>query len=173
MTKRVVEFEYPTPARGKIPSFHSIEEEAAFWDTHDGTDFLDESLETAVDQFRRTPSPLSVLLIEHLGGAVARVGRDETAFDYRDADYNLIMLGRWADPAQADENIAWTRGLSEARRRHARGVYVNYLGVEEQGDRVRAAYGDEKYTRLVELKNRYDPTNRFCFNQNIKPTVTA
>jgi FAD/FMN-containing dehydrogenase len=51
----------------------------------------------------------------------------------------------------------------------AAGVYVNYLSVGEQSDRVRQAYGEEKYARLVELKNRYDPSNRFCFNQNILP----
>ncbi len=54
---------------------------------------------------------------------------------------------------------------------YARGVYVNYLGVGEASDRVRAAYGNEKYARLVELKNRYDPTNTFRYNQNIKPSV--
>jgi FAD/FMN-containing dehydrogenase len=54
---------------------------------------------------------------------------------------------------------------------HARGVYVNYLGVDESADRVRAAYGAEKYARLVELKNRYDPPNLFRHNQNIKSST--
>jgi len=54
---------------------------------------------------------------------------------------------------------------------HARGVYVNYLGVAEGADRVRAAYGEEKFARLVALKDRYDPTNLFCFNQNIPPSA--
>jgi FAD/FMN-containing dehydrogenase len=80
-----------------------------------------------------------------------------------------MIIGRWTEPEQADTNIAWTRELSDAMGQHGAGVYVNYLGVGEQADRVRAAYGDEKYARLVELKNRYDPQNRFCFNQNIKP----
>jgi FAD/FMN-containing dehydrogenase len=111
-----------------------------------------------------------LLAIEHMGGAVARVGREETAFNLRDYDYNILIIARWADPAEAPENIAWTRDVSEAAGPYANGVYVNYLGVEEQADRVRAAYGEEKYARLVELKNQYDPQNRFCFNQNIKPT---
>jgi FAD/FMN-containing dehydrogenase len=145
------------------PGFHS------YWRAHFLTDLNEGGIATLVDHFSRAASPLSLVLIEHLGGAVGRVGRDETAYDHRDYEYNVAIIGRWAEPTQADPNIAWTRALSDALQPYAAGVYVNYLGAEEQADRLRAAYGDKKYARLVELKNRYDPTNRFPFNQNIKP----
>jgi hypothetical protein len=140
-----------------------------YWRGHFLTDLTGDVIDTMVDHFSRATSPLSLMLLEHLGGAVARVGRDETAFNHRDFDYNLIIIGRWLEPSQADEHIAWTRGISEAVQPFGRGVYVNYLGVGEKSDRVRAAYGEEKFARLVELKNRYDPQNRFCFNQNVPP----
>jgi FAD/FMN-containing dehydrogenase len=140
------------------------------------SDFLkglaDDAIDTIVNRANEAPSPLTVLLIEQLGGAVARVGRSETPFEHRDAPYNLAIISRWADPAQAEPNVAWTRDLWNALRPHANGVYVNYLGVGESADRVRAAYGSEKYERLVALKNSYDPTNFFRLNQNIKPSAT-
>jgi FAD/FMN-containing dehydrogenase len=144
---------------------------SSYWRAHFLTDLNEGGIDTLVDHFSRAASPLSLVLIEHLGGAVARVGRNDTAFDHRDYEYNVAIIGRWAEPSQADPNIAWTRTLADALLPYAHGVYVNYLGVGEQVDRLRAAYGDEKYARLVELKNRYDPTNRFCFNQNIAPTT--
>jgi FAD/FMN-containing dehydrogenase len=140
-----------------------------YWRSHFLTDIDDDLLDTLVAQFGKSPSPLSALLIEQVGGAVARVPRDSSAFDHRDADYNLAIISRWPDPAMADAGIAWARETWEATKDHARGVYVNYLGVGEAGDRVRAAYGDEKYARLAEIKQRYDPNNVFRFNQNIRP----
>jgi FAD binding domain-containing protein/berberine-like enzyme len=140
-----------------------------YWRSHFLTDLTDEGMAILIDHFSRVSSPLAGLLIEDLGGAVARVNPDATAFNFRNYTYNLAILGRWADPSGADSGIAWTRGVHEAMQPFAAGVYVNYLSVGEQSDRVRQAYGEEKYARLVELKNRYDPSNRFCFNQNILP----
>jgi FAD/FMN-containing dehydrogenase len=143
-----------------------------YWRSHFLTGLTDSAIETLVEHYRQAPRGAQALL-ETLGGAVQRVGRDETAFNYRDYVYNLSIIGRWGDPEQSAAHIAWIRGLSEAIRPHAHGVYVNYLNVDEQADRVRAAYGEEKYARLVALKDRYDPTNRFCFNQNILPSVVS
>jgi FAD/FMN-containing dehydrogenase len=142
-----------------------------YWRSHFLTGLGDAALDTIVAGFGRVTSPLSAVLLEHLGGAVARVDRGATAFDHRDAAYNLAIIARWPDPAGAEAGIAWTRQLWDAMTPYARGVYVNYLGVGETADRVRAAYGDAKYARLVELKNRYDPTNLFRYNQNIPPRV--
>ena len=90
----------------------------------------DEAIDTIVDRFATVTSPLTAVMIEQFGGAVRRVRRDETAFVHRDADYNLAIIARWTDPAEADAHIAWTRGLSAAMQPYAAGVYVNYLGVE-------------------------------------------
>ncbi|MFL5759746.1 MAG: FAD-binding oxidoreductase [Thermomicrobiales bacterium] len=141
-----------------------------YWRSHFLTDINDEAIAIVVDRFSRVPSPLTAVLFEQFGGAVARVGGDDTAFAHRDAKYNLAIISRWPDPAMADENIAWTRELWTEMQPFARGVYVNYLGIGEQEDRVRAAYGDAKYARLAALKKQYDPTNQFRFNQNIKPS---
>jgi FAD/FMN-containing dehydrogenase len=136
------------------------------------SDFLkslpDDAIDTLVDRFKAITSPLSALLIEQFGGAVTRVGADETAFAQRDALFNLAVITRWTDPATASTHIDWARQTSDAMRPYTSGgVYVNYLG-SEGADRVRAAYG-AKYDKLVALKQKYDPTNLFKVNQNIQP----
>jgi hypothetical protein len=130
----------------------------------------DQAIDTMIAQFTGVPSPFSQAALEQLGGAVSRIGTDETAFSERNAPYSLIIASAWTDPAENDKNIQWTRRFWEAMRPYeSQAVYVNYLDIDEQ-DRIRAAYG-ETYERLVALKNKYDPTNLFRHNQNIQPTV--
>jgi FAD/FMN-containing dehydrogenase len=140
-----------------------------YWKAHFLAQLSDEVIDLLVAQFGRVTSPLSVILIEHLGGEVARIDADATAFDHRDAAYNLAIIARWADPADADRHIAWARETFEAVRPFASGVYVNYLGVGDGAERVRDAYGEAKYARLAQVKARYDPDNLFSGNQNIAP----
>ncbi len=79
-------------------------------------------------------------------------------------------MSLWPDPGDSERNVSWTRELYDALKPFTRpGIYVNYLGQEGE-DRVKEAYGN-KYPRLVALKNKYDPTNFFHFNQNIPPTT--
>jgi FAD/FMN-containing dehydrogenase len=144
-----------------------------YWKSHFLTGIGDDALGTIVDRFGRIGSPLSAILIEHLGGAVGRVDQASSAFDHRDAEYNLAIISRWPEPAMEVGCVAWARELWEAMQPHARGVYVNYLGIGDAPDRVRAAYGDAKYGRLAALKARYDPDNLFRFNQNIAPAADA
>jgi FAD/FMN-containing dehydrogenase len=101
---------------------------------------------------------------------VRRVGAEKTAFVHRQADFNLAIIGIWTDPSEAERHVAWARGAHAAMKPYTHGTYVNYLGEEGQ-DRVRAAYGDAVYDRLVQVKNRYDPKNLFRANQNIQPTA--
>ena len=138
------------------------------------SDFLkalpDEAIDTLCERFSSVTSPLSALLIEQFGGAVARVPAGDSAFAQRDALFNLAVIARWTDPATAGSHVDWARRSSEAMRPFASGgVYVNYLG-DEGEERIRAAYGAEKYAKLVAIKKRYDPTNLFRLNQNIKPS---
>jgi FAD/FMN-containing dehydrogenase len=137
------------------------------------SDFLkalpDEAIDTLCERFSSVTSPLSALLIEQFGGAVARVPAADSAFAQRGALFNLAVIARWTDPATAGSHVDWARRSSEAMRPFASGgVYVNYLG-DEGEERIRAAYGAEKYAKLVAIKKQYDPTNLFRLNQNIKP----
>ena len=145
-----------------------------YWKSNFLKDLDDKAIEIIVDHVSKAPSPNSAVGIEQLGGAVSRVGMDDTAFNHRDARYNLLIVGMWPDPAAKDENMKWVRDLWDAMEPYSSGgVYVNYLGQEadEGAERVKAAYGPEKYERLVALKNKYDPTNLFRLNQNIKPSA--
>lgn len=106
-------------------------------------------------------------------GAISRVDDAASAFGHRSARLILNINARWSDPGESPRHIEWTRALFEALQPYSGGgVYVNFLGNEGQ-DRVRHAYGEAKYQRLVELKNRWDPTNFFRINQNIEPTAMA
>jgi FAD/FMN-containing dehydrogenase len=117
----------------------------------------------------RAFSPDTKIQLYHFGGAVARVAPGENAFAHRDAPLLLNIAAPWTEPADSDLHIGWARELHEAMTPFATGgVYVNFLG-EEGSDRIRAAYGDRAYARLVDLKQIYDPTNLFRANQNIPP----
>ena len=111
---------------------------------------------------RRSPRPSRTCIVFQLGGALGRVGDDETAFSQRDAAHNVNINAVWTeeDP-DAERHIGWARDFFDAMQSHAGGrVYVNFLG-EEGANRVRQAYGARNYERLVELKRAYDPTNFF------------
>jgi len=145
-----------------------------YWKSSFLQDLSDEAIDTMVAHCAMRPGPLCHMVMEELGGAVSRVGHEATAFNHRDVRYNFLSLGVCADPAESAPCIRWAREFWRAMQPFASGgVYVNYLGQEadEGAERVQAAYGPPKYERLVALKNTYDPTNFFRFNQNIKPTV--
>jgi FAD/FMN-containing dehydrogenase len=130
----------------------------------------DEAIATLAQAFEGVTSPYSSVLVEQLGGAVGRVGSDETAFSHRTAPYDLVIMPMWTDAAESDVHTRWADELwRQMQPFSSGGVYVNYLSNDEGEARVKAAYG-ANYQRLVALKNKYDPTNLFRINQNIKPT---
>jgi hypothetical protein len=105
----------------------------------------------------------------HLKGAVSRVAEGGTAFGNRQASHAITLDGVWrAGEDFGDRDTAWTRGFFAALGRFRQGVYVNFLGGDEDSNRVREAYGDSVYDRLVDLKTLYDPDNVFHHNQNIR-----
>jgi len=129
----------------------------------------DDAIDTMIACFARCPSPMAQLLIEHVHGAVTRVGVQETAFPHRAEGYNFLILSQWLDPAMTDRCIAWSRETyRQIEPFAASGRYVNYLDDDEPGDAVSAAYGPN-YQRLRQLKTKYDPRNFFRMNQNIRP----
>jgi FAD/FMN-containing dehydrogenase len=144
-----------------------------FWKSSYLKSLSDEAIEGLAAFSETMTSPLSQMHLQHLGGAVRMVGEDEMAFSHRDALCVLNIVTKWKDPGESEKHIQWTRDFEVAMRPFSTGgVYVNFLG-EEGEDRVKAAYGTEKYSRLVVLKDKYDPTNFFRLNQNIKPTTAG
>jgi FAD/FMN-containing dehydrogenase len=132
-------------------------------------DLSDEAIETIADYGAACTSPYSLVLIQHVHGAASRVSPTETAFALREESYVISIVAAW-EAGQAHLHKAWARTFWTAMQPFASGgVYVNFLGEEREGQ-VQAAYG-VNYERLVALKNKYDPTNFFSLNQNIRPTV--
>ena len=128
----------------------------------------DEVVDTMAHHGLRIASPVSVFSIFHLGGAVARVGEDDAAFTGRAARHTVNVIGITRTGEGFDPEREWARGLWSALEPHHQNVYVNFL-MEEGEERVRQAYGAEKYDRLKTLKRKYDPGNFFRLNQNIPP----
>ncbi len=124
-----------------------------------------------VDHAATRPSPHTLIPIWHMGGAMSRVPADATAFGDRSAPYLLSLDSTWDDPAATDLNVEWTRRIwAEMHRYSSGGVYVNFAGLVEEGERLsQAAYG-RNYRRLQRLKTRYDPENTFRLNANVPPS---
>jgi FAD/FMN-containing dehydrogenase len=126
-------------------------------------------IDALADFAPRVPSPYTAIAIADTHGAYGRVAPDATAYAHRDLPFDMVILSSWIDSADSDRNIAWARELYEAVKPFTpSGVYVNDLDGDEEQSRVRDAYG-VNYQRLAELKTRYDPTNFFRSNNNIRP----
>jgi FAD/FMN-containing dehydrogenase len=140
-----------------------------YWKSSFLLELSDEAIDTMIECFGRCPTPMGQLLLEYIHGAAARVAVEDTAFPHRTNGYNFLVLAQWMDPAMTDRCITWARETyAEMKPFAAAGRYVNYLGDDEPGDPVPAAYGPN-YRRLQELKTKYDPKNFFRMNQNIRP----
>lgn len=140
-----------------------------YWKSHFITDLPDAAIPCLINCFENAPGPKALLSFQQYGGAISRIGPTETAFGNRDAQFDFVPVGMWQDPSEADAYRAWVRETWAAMAPFAsRGVYLNNLG-EDSEERIKDAVGPN-YDRLVALKNRYDPTNFFRLNANIKPT---
>ena len=129
----------------------------------------DVALDASLEAMKHASSPFSLIQFRGLGGALARVGSDATAFAHRNRRYFVAIIGIWLDAAEdAATHSAWTQSLWQTLRPEGSGVYVNFLE-KEGADRVRDAYPPATFARLVEVKRKYDPQNIFRFNQNIPP----
>ena len=141
-----------------------------YWKADFMPDLNEDAIAAHAEFGPQIPSVESVLHIYPTDGAVQRVAAQETAYSHREAKFVHIIAATSPDPADMPGGKAWTRAYWQALHPHSSGgAYVNFL-MDEGDDPVRAAYG-ENYARLVELKNKYDPTNLFRRNQNIPPTV--
>jgi FAD/FMN-containing dehydrogenase len=129
----------------------------------------DETIDAIIAGMEVATSPVSMVQFRGLGGAMARVPVDATAFAHRDKQYQVTVLGLWQDPNDDQTpHRAWAESLWQKIRHDASGVYVNFLSKEGQA-RIRDAYPSATYERLVGVKRAYDPSNFFRLNQNIDP----
>jgi hypothetical protein len=143
-------------------------------------EFMEELTDSAIDKLvahgGARPSPTVQLLLEPLGGAISRMGEDDTALGRRDVKWCYHALSMWMEPGDEarQAHVAWARGLAADLEAHTTdGVYLNFTSDAADADHVKSSYGPEKYARLVELKDKYDPGNMFHLNANIKPTIEA
>ncbi|MBV9355359.1 MAG: FAD-binding oxidoreductase [Chloroflexi bacterium] len=128
----------------------------------------DETLEEIVGHAEQMPLPSGLIELRALGGAMARVPAEATAFAHRDQPFMAVVIGGAPDAASMEPQRAWTEQLWEVLRPRSRGVYANFLA-DEGPERVREAYAPASFERLVALKRQYDPSNVFRLNQNIRP----
>ena len=121
-----------------------------------------------IDRGSRVGSPVSVIEVLSLGGAIRDVPEDATAFPHRQARWLINIAGQWRDPAATDREIAWARETFAALEPHLTGgAYSNFMG-DDDTHAASTAYGST-LTRLREVKAIYDPHNVFRLNQNIEP----
>ena len=142
-----------------------------YWRAEYLRELPDAAADVLLDALHSITSPLSDFKVFTLGGAIARVPEEATAYSHREAPLVLNINARWSDGGDSGRHMAWTRSLWDAMQPFsAGGGYTNWMG-NEGPDRIRAAYGERKFDRLVALKTRYDPTNFLRLNQNIPPSM--
>jgi len=143
-----------------------------YWKADMYPELPDAAIDGLVSSAAQPPSPFTTIIIQPLGGAVHRVPDDASAMGWRGAKWALHILGMWESPAENDGQIAWVRNVADTLKPYAqKGTYLNYL-MDEGAQRVEESFGAQ-YERMVALKNKYDPTNFFRMNQNIKPTTNG
>jgi FAD/FMN-containing dehydrogenase len=132
--------------------------------------FSDAAIDTTVDWSNRRPSNDTLVIVRHCGGAMARVGAEQTAFGDRSSEWMLSIDSTWHDPADDATNVDYTRAFWDAAVPFSDGkTYFNFPGLFEEGEAaVRASYG-ANHARLARIKAAYDPDNSFRLNQNIRP----
>jgi FAD/FMN-containing dehydrogenase len=139
-----------------------------YWKADFFNDLSDEAIALHVKHGAKLPTAQSTMHLYPINGAVHRVGKNDTAFSFRDANFAEVIVGVDPDPANVQRMTAWAREYWQALHPYsAGGAYVNMI-MDEGQDQVRAAYRDN-YDRLLAIKSKYDPKNLFRVNQNIQP----
>ncbi|CAI09978.1 probable FAD/FMN-containing oxidoreductase [Aromatoleum aromaticum EbN1] len=139
-----------------------------YWKSHNFSQLSAGAIDAIIEYAGRLPSPQCEIFIGTIGGQTARVAPDAMAYSARDANYVMNVHARWESAAEDERCIAWARDFFASSQPFASGgAYINFL-TQDETDRIAFAYG-ATYDRLVELKKKYDPTNLFRMNQNIKP----
>lgn len=141
-----------------------------YWRADFVKEIPDEAIAKHIQFANELPSMYSTMHLYPINGAASRVGKKDTAWNFRDANWAMVIVGVDPDPANKEKITNWTKKYWEALHPYSSGAaYVNFM-MDEGEQRIKATYGDN-YERLVKIKDKYDPDNLFKVNQNIKPSV--
>jgi hypothetical protein len=174
LTTPLADLSGPMPLRifnSAFDGFFPKGEIASYWKSLFLPEIDEDATQFIVETGRQRGSPLTVVHVPLMGGAVARVGADDTAFGDRSAQFMLSIDANWSDPKDAETEIAWTRGVIREAERFSNGMtYLNFSGQEDSKapELVESAFG-RNLSRLREIKKTYDPQNLFRLNNNIPP----
>lgn len=139
-----------------------------YWKADYVKDLPSAAIQKHIEYAKQMPTRYCTMHMYNINGAASKVGKNETAWNYRDANYGMVIVGITDNVNEKEKVTTWARNYWEALHPYsAGGAYVNMM-MEEGEDRVKASYGDN-YERLAEIKAKYDPNNLFRVNQNIKP----
>jgi FAD/FMN-containing dehydrogenase len=139
-----------------------------YWKGNFVKELSDDAIAAHIEHGPKAPTVSSTMHLYPINGACHRVARDATAFGHRDANFAMVVVSAWENPADDGANMQWVRDYSAAMAPYSEsGGYINFMDRDDT-DRVQANYGNN-YARLVELKSKYDPGNLFTVNQNIIP----
>ena len=134
----------------------------------------DEAIDAAIEKATGSASPVTQVIFGSLGGAYARMDRTAMALSIPDAKWFYFCLAMWFDPQQTEAETSWAREFMQTMRPWAvNQAPSNFISPDDPADRLRASYDDEKYVRLVALKDKYDPDNVFALKANIPPSIPA
>jgi len=143
-----------------------------YWKADYVKDLPEEAINIHVKYGNELPTALSSMHMYPVNGFASRIGKNDTAWNYRDANYAVVIVGIDADPANKNKIIKWARDYWDEHHPYsAGGAYINFM-MDEGEDRIKATYGDN-YKKLAEIKAKYDPNNLFSVNQNIQPQRAA
>ncbi|MDR7223671.1 FAD-binding oxidoreductase [Aminobacter aminovorans] len=169
----IVDVVGPNPFAGWQMAFDPLLAPGArnYWKSHDFIELEDTTIDLLDTAIRALPGPECEIFVGHVGGAAGRVATDATAFPQRNSHFVMNVHARWREASMDKACIAWARNIYEATRPQAVGTaYINFMPADEAG-RVEAAYG-ANYSRLLEVKRKYDPDNMFRMNQNVHAKKT-
>ena len=141
-----------------------------YWRADNFTGLSDAAIAKHVEHGSKLPTMLSTMHLYPVNGAAQRVGKNDTAYSFREALFAEVIVGVDPDPANAGKITEWCKNYYDALHPYsAGGAYINFM-MDEGQERVQASFRDN-YGRLAAIKKKYDPTNFFCVNQNIKPAA--
>jgi Berberine and berberine like len=164
----------PTPFTAVQTGFDALfprNELRAYWKSLYLNEFGDEAIDVFAERARSRPAPLTLVNAFHMGGAIADVDPEDTAFAERNGQYMLSIDGMWSHPADDEANVDWVRSAFAELEPYGNGsVYLNFTGRADEAASagVDSAFG-RNLQRLAEIKRAYDPDNFFNLNNNIKP----